>query len=79
MLLYWLLCVPLFILAGFCTTIAILDFNENIKLWKAILPGVFVFVFCICFSLYVKHNCKHDPNTDNEIIEPIHYHRWWMY
>lgn len=33
MLLYWLLCIPLFILAGFCTTIAILDFNENIKLF----------------------------------------------
>lgn len=32
MFLYWVLCIPLFILAGFCTTIAILDFNENIKL-----------------------------------------------
>lgn len=51
MLLYWILCIPLFILAGFCATIVILDFNEDIKLWKAILPGVLVFVFFICFSL----------------------------
>lgn len=72
MLLYWILCTPLFILAGFCTTIAILDFNENIKLWKAILPGVLVFVFCICFSLYVKYN----PNTGDDFMEPIYYYKW---
>lgn len=55
MFLYWILCTPLFILAGFCCYIAILDFNEDIKLWKAILPGILVFVLCICFSLYVKY------------------------
>lgn len=79
MLLYWILCTPLFILAGFCATIAILDFNEDIKLWKAILPGVLVFVFFICFSLYVKNNCKHNLNTDDSFIEPIYYYRWWIY
>ena len=72
MALYWILCTPLFIYAGFCVTIAILGYNENIKPWKAIPPGVLVFVFCICFSLYVKHN----PNTCDDFREPIYYYKW---
>lgn len=72
MFLYWILCTPLFILAGFCCCIAILDFNEDIKLWKAILPGILIFVFCICFSLYVKHN----PNTGDDFMESIYYYKW---
>lgn len=53
MLLYWILCTPLFILAGICITLAILDYNsyrnKNIKLWKAILPGILF--FCILYML----------------------------
>ena len=79
MLLYWVLCTPLFILAGIYITLSILDLGKTNKLWKAILPGILFFIFCICFSLYAKYNCKHNQNTDDDFIEPIHYYTWWMH